>query len=86
MTQHYSNAAPVTGDAGDRGVPVTGSFQAPSFEGPGLQGTGYQGQSHRRGLRGALALGFLLLSAAMSYGIVFVLLDKWYKGGTLGIL
>ncbi len=81
MTQHFSNAAPVAGDAGDRGIPVTGAFQ-----GPVLQGTGYQGQGQRKGLRGILALGFLILSAAMSYGIVFVLLDKWYKGGSLGIL
>ena len=42
--------------------------------------------SQRKRFRGALALGFLILSTAMSYGIVFVLIDKWYKGGSLGLL
>lgn len=46
----------------------------------------FQEVRHRKGLRGHLALGFLLLSAAFSYVAVFVLIDMWYKGGSLGIL
>lgn len=36
--------------------------------------------------RGVLALAFLFVSAAAGYGLMFVLIDKWYKGGSLGIL
>ncbi len=45
---------------------------------------GFQGR--RRNWRGIFALGFLFVSALASYGLVFVLIDKWYKGGSLGIL
>lgn len=76
MTQDFSDAAPVGGNAGEGGVSVR----------PGFQDQHLHGQSQRKGLRGALALSFFILSAAVSYGIVFVLIDKWYKGGTLGIL
>ena len=71
MTQNFTNAAPARGDAADGGVTVA---------------QGFQGQGQRKGLRGLCAVGFLILSAAVSYGIVFVLIDKWYKGGSLGIL
>ena len=74
MTRNATDAAPATGDLHDGSVAVA----------DGYQGQGVQGQ--RKGLRGLFALGFLIVSAAMSYGIVFVLIDKWYKGGSLGIL
>lgn len=47
---------------------------------------GKEAVGRHRNLRGAFALGFLFLSAVAGYGLVFVLIDKWYKGGTLGIL
>lgn len=71
MTQDFTNAAPANGDARDGAITVT---------------NGFQGHGQRKGLRGVFALGFLISSAAVSYGIVFVLIDKWYKGGSLGIL
>jgi len=71
--QNLSSASPVTGNAGDQGILVPHAM-------PG------RAVGHRKSVRGSLALGFLILSAAMSYGIVFVLIDKWYKGGSLGLL
>ncbi len=71
MAQNLTDAAPVRGDASDGGMSVA---------------QGFQGQGRRKGLRGLFALGFLFLTAALSYGTVFVLIDKWYKGGSLGIL
>lgn len=44
------------------------------------------GRRRARPLRGLLAIGVLLLTAATGYAAMFVLFDKWYKGGTLGIL
>ena len=76
MVQNISNAAPVGGDAGEGGVSVSSGFQ----------GQDIHAQGQRKGLRGALVLAFFFLSAGLSYGIVFVLIDKWYKGGSLGIL
>jgi hypothetical protein len=76
MTRNLTNAAPASGDLQDGPVAVA----------DGYRGQDFQGQSQRKGLRGLFALGFLIVSAAVSYGIVFVLIDKWYKGGTLGIL
>ncbi|MFQ5773776.1 MAG: hypothetical protein ACE5GS_04605 [Kiloniellaceae bacterium] len=48
--------------------------------------SGFSDHGHRRGWRGLFALGFLFVSAAAGYGLMFVLIDKWYKGGSLGIL
>lgn len=73
MIQNLSSAAPVAGNASDQGVPVSHAMSG-------------RAQGHRKSIRGPLALGFLILSAAMSYGIVFVLIDKWYKGGSFGLL
>ena len=73
MMQNLSSAAPVTGDVGDQGISVPHAMSG-------------RAGGQRKSIRGSLALGFLILSAAMSYGIVFVLIDKWYKGGSLGLL
>ena len=70
MTQNFTKTAPAVGDVGDGSVAIS---------------RGYHGLGQRRGLRGLLALGFLVISAAISYGTVFVLIDMWYKGGSLGI-
>ena len=43
-------------------------------------------QSQRKGWRGFFALGVLLVTAAAGYGLMFVVIDKIYKGGSLGIL
>jgi len=48
--------------------------------------SGLSGYAQRKGWRGIFALGFLFVMAATGYGVVFVLIDKWFKGGTLGIL
>ncbi len=74
MTRNATNAAPANGDLHDGPVAVADGYREPGFQG------------QRKGLRGLFALGFLIVSAAVSYGIVFVLIDKWYKGGSLGIL
>lgn len=81
MTRNVTNAAPAGGDLQDGSVAVADGYRGRNF-----QGQGYQAQSQRKGLRGLFAVGFLIVSAAVSYGIVFVLIDKWYKGGSLGIL
>ena len=70
MTQNFAKTAPATGDVGSGGVTIPRGFQV---------------YGQRKGLRGLFALGFLVLSAAVSYGTVFVLIDMWYKGGSLGI-
>jgi len=70
MTQNFTKTAPAGGDVGDGSVAVS---------------KGFHGFGQRKGLRGIFALGFLVFSAAISYGAVFVLIDKWYKGGSLGI-
>lgn len=71
MTRSFGNPAQTAGSLGDGGLTVS------------------QGRSNRglrRGLRGIFALGALFVMAAASYTVVFVLIDKWYKGGSLGIL
>ena len=70
MTQNFTNIAPAGAKAHDGGIAM---------------GSGFHGQTRRKGMRGLFALGFLILSAAVSYGAVFVLIDMWYKGGSLGI-
>ncbi len=70
MTQNFTNIAPAGADAHDGGITL-----APSFH----------GQTRRKGMRGLFALGFLIFSAAVSYAAVFILIDMWYKGGSLGI-
>lgn len=70
MTQDFTDVAAVGADAGEGRISAT---------------QGFHGQGRRKGLRGLFALGFLVLSAAISYAAVFVLIDKWYKGGSLGL-
>ncbi len=70
MTQNFTKTIPVAGNVSDSGMTIS---------------QGFQGYGQRKGLRGLFALGFLVLSAAVSYGTVFVLIDMWYKGGSLGI-
>ena len=70
MTQNFTEVAPASGDVVDGGIAVS---------------RGLPGYRQRKGLRGLFALGFLVVSAAISYGTVFVLIDMWYKGGSLGI-
>lgn len=43
-------------------------------------------QSQRKNWRGAFALGLLFVTAVAGYGLVFVVIDKVYKGGGLGLL
>ena len=47
--------------------------------------SGFAFRGRRRTWRGTFALGFLFVTAVAGYGLIFVLIDKWYKGGTLGI-
>lgn len=49
-------------------------------------GPAFAGHGRGTGLRGIFALGFLFVTAAAGYGLIFLLIDKWYKGGSLGIL
>ena len=43
-------------------------------------------QGERKKWRGTFALGVLLVTAAAGYGLLFVVIDKIYKGGSLGLL
>ena len=71
MTRNFGNPAQMAGNLREGGLAVP---QESSNHGV------------RRGLRGLFALGALFVMAAASYTVVFVLIDKWYKGGSLGIL
>ena len=71
MTRSLSDAAPAGPEAVHGGNPIP---------------VGSQHHGRHKGLRGRFAVGFLILSAVIAYGAVLVLIDKWYKGGSLGIL
>lgn len=61
---------------------VVGGFQEGSLAVP----REIASHRHRKRLRGIVSVGALLVMAAACYTVVFVLIDKWYTGGSLGIL
>ncbi|RMD63209.1 MAG: hypothetical protein D6826_05485 [Alphaproteobacteria bacterium] len=73
----------MTHNAGKMAHVTDGSF-VPVFISPDKHDK--QERKHNRGWRGIFALSFLFLTTVAGYAAVFVLIDKWYKGGSLGIL